>query len=333
MRAQDARGPRTVDGESGAPLDAGPTVADVSPGRYDGSGSASPQWWPSRYGPDDRIGSGNELTPDRVLQALRLPTRGIVLELAQGTTAGVPAPAPRLYNQVILAHETLEAVSGSAGVNEFSTFQEQVTTSNHVGCHVDGLGHVGIAGRYYNGLHYSEIYRPGGLRDLGIDRARPWISRGVCLDVAGLVGVPALEEGVVVTAEHLQEASARQGVVVRAGDAVLVNTGWGALWGTDLDRYSAGEPGLGWDGAHWLTDRRPSIVGADNWGFDVVPFEHPDRWYVVHQHVITETGTHILENITTAALVAGQHWEFLFVLAPAKLAGATAAVVCPVAVV
>lgn len=299
---------------------------------YDGSGSSAAPWWPSRYGVEDRLGSGNEVTPERVLRALRLPREGRVVELAQVTTADIPAAAPRSYSQVILAHETLEAVSAAAGANEFSTFQEQVVTSNHVGCHVDGLGHVGIGGRYYNGRHYAGIYRSGGLLELGIEHARPWVTRGVCLDVAGLLGVDVLEPGLVITVAHLRDACDRQEVAVEAGDAVLVHTGWGDLLGSDPTRYSAGEPGLGWAAAHWLTDRRPSIVGADNWGFEVVPSESPDRWYWVHQHVITETGTHILENITTTALVAGQHWEFLFLLAPAKLQGATAAVVNPVAV-
>ena len=98
-------------------------------------------WWPSVYGAADRIGAGNELTPEATLAALRLPRSGRVIELAQLTTADVPVIQPRIHHQVILAHESLEDVSRQAGDNRLSTFSEHVVTSYHVGCHLDGLGH------------------------------------------------------------------------------------------------------------------------------------------------------------------------------------------------
>jgi kynurenine formamidase len=112
-----------------------------------------------------------------------------------------------------------------------------------------------------------------------------------------------------------------------------VHTGWAALWMRDNDLYGSVEPGVGWDAAHWLTDRRPSIVGADNWSFEVIPFENEQRPFIVHQHLIAETGTSILENIDTAPLVAGGHSEFLFALTIPKVRGATAGLAAPVAVV
>jgi hypothetical protein len=121
-------------------------------------GQGQDAWWPSVYGAADRIGAGNELTPEATLAALRLPRSGQVIELAQLTTADVPVIQPRIHHQVILAHESLEDVSRQAGDNRLSTFSEHVVTSYHVGCHLDGLGHAGIDGRYYNGLHYSEIF-------------------------------------------------------------------------------------------------------------------------------------------------------------------------------
>jgi hypothetical protein len=43
---------------------------------------ADSPWWPSPYGAADRIGAGNELTPEATLAALRLPRSGRVIELA-----------------------------------------------------------------------------------------------------------------------------------------------------------------------------------------------------------------------------------------------------------
>ena len=57
-------------------------------------------WWPSAYGAGDRIGAGNELTPEATLAALRLPVCGRTLELAQLTTADVAVIQPRFHHQV-----------------------------------------------------------------------------------------------------------------------------------------------------------------------------------------------------------------------------------------
>ena len=299
---------------------------------YDGSGGSSGAWWPSRYGAGDVLGAGNELTPERSLAALGLPRLGRVLELAQVLEPGVPAYPPRMFFQLVLGHGALEGTLIASDGSAVSYFEEQVSQTYHIGCHVDGLGHVGINGHFYNGLHYRDFYTPTGLSRYGMESVRPWVTRGVCLDIAGLVGEPVLPEGFVVTVEHLEEACRAQGVSVGAGDVVLLHTGWADLWMTD-ERYGAGEPGCGWDAAHWLTDRRVSLLGADNWAFEVIPFERGDRPFIVHQHLLAETGTYILENIKTRELVEGGFSEFLFVLAPNKVRGATGSMAAPVAVV
>ncbi len=55
----------------------------LGPNKYDGNGSRSPQWWPSRYGSGDEAGAGNQLTPERTLAALQIPKEGRVIRLAQ----------------------------------------------------------------------------------------------------------------------------------------------------------------------------------------------------------------------------------------------------------
>ena len=300
---------------------------------YDGRGGASPKWWPSRYGQNDQAGACNELTPERTLAALSLPLSGRTIELGQVLEAGIPTFPPRTYNLLILAHGMLESAPVAPGENEVNWFEEHVVQSYQIGCHVDGLGHLGIQGHFYNGTHYSDFYDPKGLTKLGIENTLPWICRGVCLDVVALEGVLMLPAGFVITPDHLEEACQRQGVELRYGDAVLVHTGWADLWMRDNATYGSVAPGVGWDAAHWLTERHPSIVGADNWSYEPLPFENPDRPYVVHQHLLTETGTYILENIRTAELVAGGHSEFLFTLALPKARGATAGLAAPVAVV
>jgi kynurenine formamidase len=302
---------------------------------YDGRGGDSPQWWPSRYGPDDELGAGNELTPERTLAALQIPKEGRKIELAQLLEEGAPAFPPRTWKQLILAHGTLDAtkMAPESGGSHMTYFEESAFGTYHIGCHVDGLGHVGIDGHFYNGHHYKDFYTSKGLTKFGVETMRPWVTRGVCLNIAALLGTEQLDEGFVITPEHLEEACRAQNVQIGAGDVVLLHTGWGSLWTEDIEHYEHVEPGAGWDAAHWLTDRRVSLVGADNWAFEVIPFERPDGIFVVHQHLLAETGTHILENATTAELAASGFSEFLFVLTVQKTKGSTGAYASPVAVV
>lgn len=305
----------------------------MSTDAYDGNGGRSPQWWPSRYGPDDEIGAGNELTPERALEALKLPREGRVIEIAQLLEEGVPAYPPRTFKHVVLCHNTLDATLIGKGRSDLSGLEEQVTQSYQIGCHVDGLGHVGIDGHFYNGIHYQDFYNPHGLTKLGIHTVRPWVTRGVCLNIAAIESANMLPGGFEITAGHLEAACERQGVEVRAGDAVLLHTGWGDLWGVD-PKYEHHEPGAGWEASHWLTDRYVSMVAADNWAFEVLPDPDPERGaFVCHQHLLTETGTFIVENIRTREVVEGGHSEFLFVMAPNKVRGSTASMASPLVIV
>jgi kynurenine formamidase len=299
-------------------------------GKYDGEGGRSPQWWPSRYGAEDTLGAGNELTQERTLAALKIPTEGRVVTIAQTVEAGAPLPPPRQFHMVLLAHGTMEPTSPRG--SQVTGFEEQVTQSYHAGCHLDGLGHAGINGHFYNGVHFSEFYTSTGLTTFGMEGVRPWVTRGVCLDIAALENTEVLDAGFVVTPEHLEAAQERQDVKVDAGDAVLLHTGWGRYWLEDA-RYGEAEPGPGWDAVHWLTDRRVSLVAADNWAFEVIPFEDPNRAFVCHQHLLAETGTYIVENINTYELVSGGYSQFLFMMAPNKTKGATGSMVSPLCIV
>jgi kynurenine formamidase len=305
----------------------------MAPGTYDGTGGRSTQWWPSRYGADDELGAGHELTAERMLSALQIPKRGRVIELAQLLEPGIPAYPPRAWHQLVLAHGGLEETMLAADTTQASYFEEHVTQTYQIGCHLDGLGHVGVNGRYYNGMHYRDIYAPTGLRKLGIEHAPQWIARGVCLDIASLEGTTMLEEGFAITPEHIEAACERQGVEIGAGDVVLFHTGWSELWMVDNERYGALEPGLGWDAAHWLSDRRISLAGADNWCLEVWPPEQEAHPLVVHQHFLCETGTYIIENLKTRELVTDGISEFLFLLSPNKTKGSTGSMAAPIAVV
>lgn len=279
-------------------------------------------WWPSRYGPGDELGALNELSSEGVLAALRLPAEGRLIELAPLLERGMPGPIGREWRQIVLADRALDG----------GGFDDEVTAPAHVGCHVDGLAHLGIARRAYNGIPYDELVSRTGLRRLGAEHMIPWVTRGVCLDIAALRGTDVMAAGDAVTAADLEAACARQGIAIRPGDVVLLHTGWMSHW-HDPATYLAAEPGIGGEAARWLTERRVSAIGADNWAVEVLPPEDAARPWSVHQHTIAETGTYLVENVRTAELAAGGHSEFLFLMAPLKGRGSSGAMVAPLAVV
>ena len=57
------------------------------------------------------------------------------------------------------------------------------------------------------------------------------------IDVAGYKGVEMLGDTYEITVEDLEGALKKQSVTLQPGDAVIINTGWGKLWGKDNARY------------------------------------------------------------------------------------------------
>lgn len=47
-------------------------------------------WWPSRYGPDDTLGTLNEITPQKIAEAAMLVKKGKVIELGTEYSAESP---------------------------------------------------------------------------------------------------------------------------------------------------------------------------------------------------------------------------------------------------
>ena len=162
-----------------------------------------------------------------------------------------------------------------------------------------------------------------------IDTIPPILRRGVLLDIAGQQGGEPLPADFEVTPAHLDAAARVQGVEIRAGDVVLLRTGWAVYW-RDAPRFvnEARGPGPGLAGAQWLSAR-----GIHSAGSDTVAFEKlPDAAMPVHVHLLVDSGIHIVECLNLEELAGARVYEFLFVALPLKLTGATASPIRPIAV-
>jgi hypothetical protein len=132
-------------------------------------------WWPSRYGAEDEAGALNEITPGKVLEAVRLVRQGRVYDLAHVLDQDIPAFPGRTFRQYLTTNyhhinrRGPDAGPVGLGCNSVNWIVEQVTATQQMGTHVDGLNHLQIGDRTYNGFLLADIVEDYGTNRLGID--------------------------------------------------------------------------------------------------------------------------------------------------------------------
>ena len=119
---------------------------------------------------------------------------------------------------------------------------------------------------------------------------------------------------------------------LQPGDAILINTGWGKLYGKDNPRYVKSTPGVGVPAAEWLVKQDPALVGSDNWPVEVSPNPDSGLSLPVHQIFLVVNGVHILENMKLDELAAKKVYEFAFTVSPLKIFGGSGSTVAPAAI-
>ena len=287
-------------------------------------------WHPSKWGAKDEIGAANYLTPERAAAAAKLVKTGKVYSLGIEVTPDTPAFPPRGCKLYIV--QPGQHAGASLGDTKTTYNDDILNCWVGIGSQLDGLGHLGIDNVYYNGLHAKDFVDSTGLKKLGVEKVPPMVTRGVLLDMAAYMGVDVVKEGTPFNTAEIEGAAKKQGVEIREGDVVIFHTGWLSLIDKDPKRYGSVEPGLGKDGALYLTSKGVVAVGADTWGLEVLPFEKGVGVFEVHQILLAKNGTYILENMNTAALAQDKAYEFMFVLGHNKYKGAVQSMINPVAI-
>ena len=321
---------------------AGPQVAQAQTPAAPGGGETpiGQKWWPSRWGPQDQAGASNWITPEKVLAAAKLIKTGKVYNLDHVYEAGMPLFGARVWALRIPGSPT----GGPFGNNKLCYHDEFVATEiGQVGTQFDGLGHIGcVVGkngdknemRYYNGVTEEEMADPNGLKKLGIEHCKPFFTRGVVIDVAGLKG-RMLNAGEEITVADVQGALRRQNVAENSftpGDGIFFNTGWSGLWMKDNAKFNSGQPGIGLEVARWVVSKQPALVGSDTWATEVVPNPNKDLAFVVHNELITKHGIFNHENLDFSEVLKDKLYEFVYVFSPLRMKGATGSPGHPIAI-
>jgi kynurenine formamidase len=302
-------------------------LAGTAAGAQSWQPPADSQRCPSRWGPGDQRGSANHMKAETVLRAAKLIRAGEVIELGHVLNAAMPFFGTRRFD-VHTKRTFMNPQSNRRGSNE----ELVVSEIGQVGTQLDGFAHQTIGNSMYNCFKVDETATRNGFGKLGIENAGALVTRGVLIDVAAFKGVDILPDNYEITAPDLEQALEKDTLKLQSGDAVIINTGWGKLWGKDNARYAKGCPGIGVAAAEWLAKQDPMLVGADNFSVEVSPNPDLKVSLPVHQIMLVVNGIHLVENLKLDELTAKRIHEFAFIVQPLKVQGGTGSTVAPIAV-
>lgn len=288
---------------------------------------------PSKWGAEDEIGAANYVSPEQVLMATRLVKKGQVHPLGIVVDPKMPAFPPRSMSLLVVqpgqhnGREMSQDFGWDLAYND-----DQATLWFGIGPQLDGLGHMGEAGMYYNCNKAVDFIDISGLKKLGTDKVPPLVGRGVLLDMAKYFKVANMVAGQAISSADIKAAAKDQGVDFRQGDVILLHTGWtDAMLTTDPQAWGTAEPGISNEAAAYLASLNPMAVGADTWGVDVVPPAKGDKVFYGHIEFLKNNGIYILETMNTGRLAQENVNEFMFVLGQARIKGTVQMIINPVA--
>ena len=287
----------------------------------------------SEWGRDDQIGAANRITPERTIAAASLVKTGASHPLGIVITPGMPAYPPRYTQLQVVQPEHLYRTDASHKLGwKISANDDLVQMWLGTGPQIDGLGHLGEDGEFYNCHQGKDFAAITGLTKLDISQIPPMVARGVLIDVAKHLGVSHLSAAQPISTQDLQSAMTEQKITVREGDVILLHTGYtDAFLEADPQLWGSTIPGITNDAARFLASLKPLAVGADTWGLGAVPPAPGDKVFYDHAILLKQNGIYILETMNTGRLAAEAVKEFMFVLGQARLKGAVQMVINPVA--
>ena len=278
-------------------------------------------------GPLLDLGALARVGPSQIRSAVGLVRRGRVFDLGLPIDERMPGGPPDAFPRFARAF----CATGDRQDAPFAFAAEVIFSPQHTSTHIDAFVHVQRDGRIYGGAAEADVRSDRAFGQHGVDTIPPILTRGVVLDIAGLHGVDALADGYEIGVDDCRGALDRAGLLLRAGDAVLVRTGKVRDFHRAADTFHERAPGVGRDAAVWLHDQGMAILATDTAGTEPAPIRDPDR--TTHVAMLVERGVHLVENVLLDDVCAAGAVEGLFVCLPLRLTGATGSWVRPVLVV
>ena len=297
-----------------------------------------------RWGANDRLGTLNHITPERIAAAARLATTGKVFALGIPLDRNGPQSGTRQRFNPIHAMfrdggdapktpDEVKAAEGYGGSDDWIVMPLQCVTQ------WDSLAHIFYEGKMYNGYDATLVTSSGAAKNSIFKTKDKIVGRGVLLDVAKHKGVRALEPGYAITVADLEATAAAERVEVLPGDLLLVRTGHmsryldkGDWKHFDLDPF----PGVSVHTAPWLHAKQIAAIGTDNYAVEVRPSEIPGFRNPFHVVAIANMGLtlgeiFVLEELAADCAADGRY-AFLLVAPPLPVVRAVGTPINPYAI-
>ncbi|WP_224244733.1 cyclase family protein [Hyalangium gracile] len=270
---------------------------------------------------------------------IREVKRAKVIELSHTWDENSPVLAlnPPYAMSLPFTHANTRGTFGDGGQLSFTSDGMQ-WSGQHGAPSIDAVGHIGHDGLLYGGVDAEAatsdprgLGRSGVGAELAIDQYPMdlLVNRGVLLDVARFVmgNSQPLPAGFEITSHHLRQTAAFQRVHLQPGDTVFIRTGWGQHFKGDPELYKGvASPGPGLDAAQYLLEKGARVVGADTLTFEKRPatvYIPQLQVFPVHLLLVPDNGIYIIENVQLEDLSAARAYEFVAVVPPLKVLGAT----------
>jgi kynurenine formamidase len=295
-----------------------------------------------RWGPEDEIGTLNNVSPQDIINAAQLIRKGRVFSLALNFDDKGPQNGlwGKRFNPIHTMSATgVDAVAGRQDSMGVRYADDIVTMPLQCGTQWDALGHIFFGEQMWNGYD-ARLVDSNGAHKNGIEKTKDkMIGRGVLLDVPRSKGVEFLEDGEGIGIEDLEKCAATECVEIRRGDFVIVRTGqmerclksgkWGSFAGGDA-------PGLRFETADWIHRTDIAAICSDTWGCEVRPNETDDASQPWHWIVIPMIGISMGEIFYVKDLATDcardSVYEFFFCAPPLPFTKAVGSPVNPIAI-
>ncbi len=289
-----------------------------------------------RWGESDERGTLNLITDEVRRAAISLARTGRAVSLAWDIGAEPPGPDEKVPLQRYMLRHGQGALEGEHP-------ERQIACAEYIGLvfhgrrvtHLDAPSHIVFDGKIYNGRPGWHVSSQHGAAKSSVLAARDGIvTRGILVDAPRYRGVPWLEPGEPVQRDELEAILRAERVGARAGDALILRTGYGRSRIENGPKWEGKQAGWGASCLPFFRERDVAIIACDTSGET-----HPSGYAFrgpIHGIGIAAMGMWLIDNCqlerVAAACAELERWEFALTIGPIPVTGATGSQVNPIAI-
>jgi len=272
----------------------------------------------NKWGPNDKLGTINYITNEKVLSALKIPTNGVSVSLSFNMVDDSTRLNSSSYDNI--SNFSYKPIPMEHNGYNWIIDNYEIAYHGFTHSHIDGINHLSKDGEMYNGFTDPSI--------LGIDNYKNGIiSKGILIDVPLLHSKEYVEAGYKVTLKDILDFENIYNVKIEKGDVLLIRTG---RW---IEKKRKGD----WDfpkknaGIHYniiplLSERGIAVLGSDGTS-DSNPPLIKEEGSPIHMLTLVAMGMPLLDNLNLDELSKKARelnkWEFLISFQPLRFEGGT----------